>query len=67
MNLDQVDPLVSPATFAEMLGVSKKSLWRYISAGTIPPPDRRFTARTIRWRLSTVRKVLEQRKAGAGA
>jgi predicted DNA-binding transcriptional regulator AlpA len=46
--------LVTAAELAEMLRVSKRTLWRQVSARQVPQPVRIGAA--VRWRLEEIKK-----------
>jgi excisionase family DNA binding protein len=49
------EPLLIPAAeFARLLQISKRTLWRQLSAGQIPRPVR--FGGTVRWRLEEIRE-----------
>jgi predicted DNA-binding transcriptional regulator AlpA len=43
------DRFLSPAEVAGLLGVSTRTLERYVASGRLPPPVR-FSPKTRRWR-----------------
>lgn len=49
--------LVSASTLAKMLEISKRSLWRLLSAGKLPRPVRLGGA--VRWKLPEVQKWID--------
>jgi len=48
---------VSPAELAKRLGISRRTLFRLVSAGRLPEPVR-LTKRTIRWEWAAVQQWL---------
>lgn len=48
---------VSPAEVAKRLNVSRRTLFRLVSAGRLPQPIR-LTKRTVRWDWQTVQEWL---------
>ena len=52
-------PLLIPACeVARLLGISKRTLWRLLSAGKLPAPVR--LGSNVRWRLDEVEKWISQ-------
>lgn len=51
--------LLSAAQVAEKLGVSRRTVWRLVSLGTLPKPML-LSARCARWRASDVAAALEK-------
>ena len=49
--------LVSASSLAEMLQISKRTLWRLLSAGQLPLPVR--VGGSVRWRVHEVRKWID--------
>jgi predicted DNA-binding transcriptional regulator AlpA len=43
--------LIDAAALAELLSVSKPTVWRLLAAGKLPQPIR-FSAQCLRWRLT---------------
>lgn len=54
------DGLVRPVAVARMLDVGVRTLWRWASDGTFPPPDVRVGTRVVRWRRETVDRWIEE-------
>lgn len=53
--------LVGPGDMAELMGVSKRLIFRWRAAGKLPPYD--FAeGQTRRWQFTTVAAWIEQRK-----
>ena len=50
--------LVSAGNLAEMLQVSKRTLWRLLSAGQLPPPVR--VGGSVRWRFQEVQNWINR-------
>jgi|YelNatPaOPRAMG01_1025707.scaffolds.fasta_scaffold323599_1 prophage regulatory protein len=48
---------VSPAELAKRLGISRRTLFRLVSAGRLPEPVR-LTKRTVRWEWAAVQQWL---------
>jgi len=48
---------VSPKELARRLGISRRSVFRLVSAGKLPEPVR-LTARMVRWRWEDVERFL---------
>jgi predicted DNA-binding transcriptional regulator AlpA len=46
------------------LNVGQRTLWRWIAAGTFPPPDLSIGAKIRRWRRQTVLDWIEQHTEG---
>ncbi len=46
--------LLTPAQVAVRLGITVRTLWRYVKQGIFPPADLRVGERLIRWRRTTV-------------
>lgn len=46
--------LLKPSSVAGMLDIGVRTLWRWSSDGSFPPPDIRHNARIVRWKRSTV-------------
>jgi excisionase family DNA binding protein len=60
----QVAPqLISAEELSAMLGMSKRTVWRLLSAGQIPQPVR--IGRSTRWRLDEVRRWIDLGCPGA--
>lgn len=53
-----IEPLLSLADIAAVLGVTRRSVERLRSAGTLPQPDLKI-GRSLRWRPDTVREWLD--------
>ena len=52
-------PLLIPASeVARLLGISKRTLWRLLSAGKLPAPVR--LGNNVRWRLDEVEQWITQ-------
>ena len=52
-------PLLIPACeVARLLGISKRTLWRLLSAGKLPAPIR--LGNNVRWRLDEVEQWISQ-------
>lgn len=52
-------PLLIPASeVARLLGISKRTLWRLLSAGKLPAPVR--LGNNVRWRLDEVEHWISQ-------
>ena len=52
-------PLLIPAgEVARLLGISKRTLWRLLSAGKLPAPVR--LGNNVRWRLDEVQQWISQ-------
>jgi prophage regulatory protein len=52
-------PLLIPASeVARLLGISKRTLWRLLSAGKLPAPVR--LGNNVRWRLDEVEQWISQ-------
>lgn len=49
-NKDNQNPLIP---------VSRAAFWEGIKSGKYPPPDIRFGARTVCWRMSTIQSVID--------
>lgn len=59
-NEERKEPeLIDAQEFADLLGISKRTLFRLRSRGAIPPPVR-ITAGTVRWRTRDVRGYLDR-------
>src|SRR5262249_36556590 len=54
-------PALSPADLAQCLGVSSRTIRRWISLGTLPPPTR-MTQRTFRWPASVLGEIFKARR-----
>lgn len=48
---------------AEMLGIGRRTVWRLIATGQIPPPMR--IGRSVRWRKASFERWLEKREREA--
>ncbi|MBC7076696.1 MAG: AlpA family phage regulatory protein [Synergistales bacterium] len=46
---------LSPADLAKRLGVSRRTVFRFVSAGKLPQPIR-LTRRTVRWQWEAVQE-----------
>jgi excisionase family DNA binding protein len=46
---------------ARHLGIGVRTLYRWVRAGRVPPPLR-FTNRTLRWELATIKEFLASKK-----
>lgn len=64
--LPDLDPVVRPKVAAELLGVSKPTLWRLHRNGLLAPPLR-ISAGVTGWRRSTLERFLAEREAEAAA
>jgi len=53
-----IEPLMSIADIAAVLGVTRRSVERLRSSGSLPKPDLRI-GRNLRWRPDTVRTWLD--------
>lgn len=51
--------LLSPKEVCEYLGISRRSLTRYVDTGNVPQPIR-FNARMLRWRRKDLDATLER-------
>ncbi len=60
---ERVGAVYGPGEVAALLGVSTRSLERYIAAGTFPPPDLRLSKRCLRWTARTVEGAIHKRKS----
>jgi len=58
------DTLLNATDVAEVVAVGKRTLYRWVSVGTFPPPDLRVGG-VIRWRSSTVQNWIDTHTAGA--
>ena len=58
------DKLLSAVEVADILGVSKTTVWQRVKDGNLPKPMK-FGARCSRWRTSTINAVIEQAEAEA--
>lgn len=56
-NTDAPD-LLTADDVADLLGVSKRTLWRLTAAGTLPQPIR-FNRKLVRWKGAAVRAWIE--------
>jgi excisionase family DNA binding protein len=51
---------LGPQQLANQLNISVRTVWRWVSAGTLCKPDVRI-GRVIRWRRSTIERWLQKR------
>jgi len=52
--------MISPDSLARMLGVSIRTVYRYIEAGILPPPMR-FSEKVMRWPRETIEEAFRHR------
>lgn len=58
------DRIIRPNELCEILGVSKPTLYRYISAGELPPRIKLSkTGSAVGWRESTINEWLDEKEA----
>lgn len=48
-----IEELLSARDLAGVLGVSVRSIWRWVSSGRLPKPDLRY-GQLVRWRPETI-------------
>jgi prophage regulatory protein len=53
-----LQPMVSPEELSTILGVSKRTLWRLVSAKLLPKPLR--IGGSVRWRRDQIQQWIEQ-------
>jgi len=53
--------LLKIAELARQLGVSTRTIWRYVALGRLPTPVR-FSKVCVRWQAAEVRRCIEQLK-----
>ncbi len=53
-----LDRLLSVRKVCEVLSTTDRSLRRWVILGIVPPPDVRL-GRNLRWRESTIRKLID--------
>lgn len=58
------DELISPAEVAEMFHVERRTIWRWISNGTLPEPTR-LNKRVARFKRAEILSIIEQRRKRA--
>jgi excisionase family DNA binding protein len=51
--------LVSPSELAALLGVTKRTVWRWISEGRLPEP-RRITPSVVRWPADQIENFIQE-------
>lgn len=56
---NKLERLLSTRTVCELLDISDRGLRRWIAKGIFPPPDVRLGSR-LRWKESTIRRVIEE-------
>lgn len=61
------DPLIGKPQVAELLGMTQRSLERWIATGAFPAPMRLGKRGFRRWRLSTVERFLDKLEKQAEA
>ncbi len=59
------ETMMSLNDLAEWLGVAKRTLQTWRSAGTLPEPDL-AVGKTVRWRLGTIETWMAERRAARG-
>ena len=58
-NGESLDGLLSVKLVCEVLCTTDRSLRRWVHVGLVPPPDVRI-GRNLRWRESTIRKLIDE-------
>jgi excisionase family DNA binding protein len=56
--------LLSARDVAELCGVTRRTVWRWVREGRLPEP-RRITASTVRWPADQVEEFIQQRTGGS--
>lgn len=56
---------ITTADIAELLGVSKATVWRYVNRGILPQPQY-ISPKRPKWKLGEVIEVYEAHLSGAG-
>jgi predicted DNA-binding transcriptional regulator AlpA len=56
---------ITPTELGALLGVNRRTVFRYIECGQIPKP-KHFSARNVRWRREDLGDVLQNGPAPAG-
>ena len=55
--------LMDVSDVAAALAVGQRTLWRWVAAGTFPPPDISIGAKVRRWKRATVEAWIEHTAA----
>lgn len=56
--------LYSIVDISNLISVGERTLRRWISARTFPPPDARLAGKLLRWRASTIQNWVESQRGG---
>lgn len=59
-------PLLTARAIAQRLGISTRTLWRWIEAGRFPQPAR-LSRKTLRWSAEAVEDWLDRQGNGEAA
>jgi len=57
-NCEALDRLLTVKAVCDVLCTTDRSLRRWVHLGLVPPPDVRI-GRNLRWRVSTIRKLID--------
>ncbi|MCK6464697.1 MAG: helix-turn-helix domain-containing protein [Phycisphaerae bacterium] len=59
---DPPEKLLTTTEVCELLSIGKRTLWKWLAARSLPPPDARLKGKWLRWRASTIQTWIEEQK-----
>lgn len=57
-----LEPFLSAKQVANLLGIARRTIWRYVATGLLPEPIR-LNARVVRWRRTDLESALARMQA----